>query len=79
MQCLEEDLNRFPCTRKYKNIPLDIIRGITDGSIDALCSGYDDTSDKCAQLPPLASTASPKSKHKYQSVAFVLVDLIDSL
>lgn len=78
LQCFDEEMSHRKCLRKHKNIAMDFVRGTTESVTSAMCTEYDETSDKCQSLPPIDDKIKPDA-YKYDSVAFALIDLFNSL
>lgn len=85
MTCVDDWIMERPCSRDYRELLNDYVRGVFDNMITVICGDNNGDSDKCdhimnKKLPKMTAIQTERlNANPFNSFMFIIMDIFDSL
>lgn len=85
MTCVDDWIMERPCSRDYRELLNDYVRGVFDNMITVICGDNNGDSDKCdhimnKKLPKMSAIQAERlNVNPFNSFMFIIMDIFDSL
>ncbi len=80
LECIEQMIESIPCAAKDLQVTMDFVKGLFGNMANFACGEYSESTTRCQELGPPPKMQIPQKKSKkYETVMFVLIDLLESM